>query len=78
MQDSKQNRQGVLVTDAWRAHKTYAKEKVIEPYCINSYDGKHVIKDSNESTKHNIKRFLLIVFEVKEAYHSLRLLRIAI
>jgi transposase-like protein len=34
----------VLVTDAWRAYKTYAKEKGLEHYRIKSDDGKHVIK----------------------------------
>jgi len=34
----------VLVADAWRAYKTYAKEKEIEHYRIKSNDGKHVIK----------------------------------
>jgi hypothetical protein len=34
----------VLVTDAWRAYKTYAKEKELEHYRIKSDDGKHVIK----------------------------------
>lgn len=34
----------VLVTDAWRAYKTYAKEKGLEHYRIKSNDGKHVIK----------------------------------
>jgi len=57
VQHPKQNSEGVLVTDTWRAHKTCAKEKAIELNRINSYDGKHVIKDSNESTKHNIKDF---------------------
>ena len=105
----------VLVTDAWRAYKTYAKEKGIEHRKSN--DGKHVIKGlyhiqnvndlhscmkqwinrfkgvatkyldnylawflfvdsrSNESTKHNIKEFLLtsFVFEITDTYHSLRL-----
>ena len=34
----------VLVTDAWRAYKTYANEKGIAHYRIKSDDGKHVIK----------------------------------
>lgn len=34
----------VLVTDAWRAYKTYAKEKGLEHYRIKSDDGKYVIK----------------------------------
>jgi IS1 family transposase len=34
----------VLVTDAWRAYKSYAKEKGIEHYRIKSNNGKHVIK----------------------------------
>ncbi len=34
----------VLVTDAWRAYKTYAKKNGIEHYRIKSNDGKHVIK----------------------------------
>lgn len=29
----------VLVTDAWRAYKTYAKEKGLEHYRIISNDG---------------------------------------
>jgi IS1 family transposase len=99
---SKLTPDNVLVTDAWRAYKTYAKEKGIEHYRIKSNDGKHVIKGlyhiqnvnglhsrmkqwidrfkgvatkyldnylawflfvdsrSNESTKHNIKEFLLL------------------
>ena len=36
--------ENVLVTDAWRAYKTYAKEKGLEHYRIKSNDGKHVIK----------------------------------
>lgn len=114
---SKLSSENVLVTDAWRAYKTYAKEKGIEHYRIKSNDGKHVIKGlyhiqnvkglhsrlkqwidrfkgvaakylnnypawflfldshSNETTKHNIKEFLLksFVFEVTETYDSLRL-----
>lgn len=34
----------MLVTDAWRAYKTYAKEKGLEHYQIKSDDGKYVIK----------------------------------
>jgi IS1 family transposase len=34
----------VLVTDAWRAYKTYAKEKGLEHYRIKSDGEKHVIK----------------------------------
>jgi transposase-like protein/IS1 family transposase len=41
---SKLTPENVLVTDAWRAYKTYAKEKGIEHYRIKSNDGKHVIK----------------------------------
>ncbi|MGM9986220.1 MAG: IS1595 family transposase [Bacillaceae bacterium] len=107
----------VLVTDAWRAYKTYSREKGIEHYRIKSNGGKHVIKGlyhiqnvnglhsrlkqwidrfkgvatkylnnylawflfidsrSNESTKHNIKDFLLssFVFEMSDTYESLRL-----
>ena len=114
---SKLTPNNVLVTDAWRAYKTYANEKGIEHYRIKSNDGKHVIKGlyhiqnvnglhsrlkhwihrfkgvaskyldnylawflfvdshSNESTKHNIKKFLLtsFVFEMTETYRSLRL-----
>jgi transposase-like protein/IS1 family transposase len=114
---SKLTPDNVLVTDAWRAYKTYAKEKGIEHYRIKSNDGKHVIKGlyhiqnvnglhsrmkqwidrfkgvatkyldnylawflfvdsrSNESTKHNIKEFLLtsFVFEMTDTYESLRL-----
>lgn len=40
----KLRRENVLVTDAWRAYKTYAKEKGLEHYRIKSNDGKHVIK----------------------------------
>ncbi len=29
----------ILVTDAWRAYKTYAKEKGLEHYRIKSNDG---------------------------------------
>ena len=114
---SKLTPNNVLVTDAWRAYKSYAKEKGIEHYRIKSNDGKHVIKGlyhiqnvnglhsrmkqwidrfkgvatkyldnylawflfvdsrSNESTKHNIKEFLLtsFVFEMTDTYDSLRL-----
>ncbi len=41
---SKLSSDNVLVTDAWRAYKTYAKEKGLEHYRIKSDDGKHVIK----------------------------------
>lgn len=41
---SKLTSENVLVTDAWRAYKTYAKEKGLEHYRIKSNDGKHVIK----------------------------------
>jgi hypothetical protein len=41
---SKLTPDNVLVKDAWRAYKTYAKEKSIEHYRIISNDGKHVIK----------------------------------
>lgn len=41
---SKLTPENVLVTDAWRAYKTYAKEKGIEHYRIKANDGKHVIK----------------------------------
>ena len=41
---SKLSNENVLVTDAWRAYKTYAKEKGLEHYRIKSDDGKHVIK----------------------------------
>ncbi|MED4750815.1 IS1595 family transposase [Brevibacillus choshinensis] len=41
---SKLHSENVLVTDAWRAYKTYAKEKGLEHYRIKSTDGKHVIK----------------------------------
>lgn len=114
---AKLSNENVLVTDAWRAYKTYAKEKGIEHYRIKSNDGKHVIKGlyhiqngnglhsrlkrwidrfkgvatkyldnylawflfvdsrSNESTKHNIKEFLLtsFVFEMTDTYDSLRI-----
>ncbi len=114
---SKLTPNNVLVTDAWRAYKTYANEKRIEHYRIKSDDEKHVIKGlyhiqnvnglhsslkhwinrfkgvatkyldnylawflfvdshSNESTKHNIKEFLLtsFVFDMTETFHSLRL-----
>jgi len=114
---SKLTSDNVLVTDAWKAYKTYAKEKGFEHYRIKSNDGKHVIKvlyhiqnvnglhsgmkqwidsfkgvatkyldnyltwflfvdsRSNESTKHNIKEFLLtsFVFEMTETYDGLRL-----
>jgi IS1 family transposase len=41
---SKLSKENVLVTDTWRAYKTYAKEKGMEHYRIKSNDGKHVIK----------------------------------
>lgn len=41
---SKLTSNNVLVTDAWRAYKTYATEKGIEHYRIKSNDGKYVIK----------------------------------
>jgi hypothetical protein len=41
---SKLHSDNVLVTDAWRAYKTYAKEKGLEHYRIKSNDGTHVIK----------------------------------
>lgn len=41
---SKLTSENVLVTDAWRAYKTYAIEKGIEHYRIKSNGGKHVIK----------------------------------
>ena len=41
---SKLTPNNVLVTDAWRAYKTYADEKGIEHYRIKSDYGKHVIK----------------------------------
>mgnify|MGYP003461922340 FL=1 len=119
---SKLTSDNVLVTDAWRAYKTYANEKGIEHYRIKSNSGKYVIKGlyhiqnvnglhsrikqwigrfkgvatkyldnylawflfidnhSNESTKHNIKEFLLtsFVYEVTETYQSLRLSKFAI
>lgn len=40
---SKLHEENVLVTDAWRAYKTYAKEKGLEHYRIKSDDGNHVI-----------------------------------
>jgi transposase-like protein len=114
---SKLTSENVLVTDAWRAYMTYAKEKGLEHYRIKSNDGKHVIKGlyhiqnvnglhsrmkqwidrfkgvstkyldnylawflfidsrSNESTRHNIKEFLLsaFIFEMKDTYDSLRM-----
>jgi hypothetical protein len=42
--DSKLRSENVLVTDAWRAYKTYAKEKGLEHYRIKSDKGTHVIK----------------------------------
>lgn len=41
---SKFSNENVLVTDAWRAYKTYSKEKGLEHYRIKSDDGKYVIK----------------------------------
>jgi hypothetical protein len=41
---SKLSKENVIVTDAWRAYKTSAKEKGLEHYCIKSDGGKHVIK----------------------------------
>ena len=40
---SKLTSDNVLVTDAWRAYKTYAKEKGLEHYRISN-DGKHIFK----------------------------------
>lgn len=63
---SKLTSNNVLVTDAWRADKTYANEKGIEHYRIKSdeYLAWFLFVDSysNESTKHNIKEFLLTSF----------------
>ena len=44
----------VLVTDAWRAYRTYVNEKGIEHYRIKSDDGKHVIKGLHHTVKSNI------------------------
>lgn len=41
---SKLSPNNVLVTDAWRAYKTYANEKGREHYRIKSDDGKYAIK----------------------------------
>jgi transposase-like protein len=41
---SKLHPDNVLVTDAWRAYMTYAKEKGLEHYRIKSDNGKYVIK----------------------------------
>ncbi len=41
---SKLTPDNVLVTYAWRAYKTYAKEKGLEHYRIKANDGIHVIK----------------------------------
>jgi hypothetical protein len=41
---SKLRSENILVTDAWRAYKTYAKEKGLQHYRIKSDDGTHVIK----------------------------------
>ena len=41
---SKLTPENVLVTDDWRAYKTFAKEKGLEHYRIKSNDGKHVIR----------------------------------
>ncbi|OES45448.1 hypothetical protein BA724_17505 [Domibacillus iocasae] len=119
---SKLTTDNILVTDAWRGYKTYAKEKGIEHYRIKSNDGKHVIKGlyhiqnvndlhsrikqwinrfksvatkylanylawflfvdsrSNESTRHNIKEFLLssLALEMTDTYDSLRLSKFSI
>ncbi|MGG3736811.1 IS1595 family transposase [Aeribacillus pallidus] len=119
---SKLTSENVLVTDAWRAYKTYAKEKGLEHYRLKSDGGTHVIKGiyhiqnvnglhsrlkqwidrfkgvatkyldnyltwflfidsrSNESTKHNIKEFLLssFVFEMTDTYDSLRLSKFSV
>jgi IS1 family transposase len=41
---SKLSNENVLVTDAWRSYKTYAKEKGLKHYRNKSDDGKHIIK----------------------------------
>jgi transposase-like protein/IS1 family transposase len=41
---SKLHSNNILVTDAWRAYKTYAKEKGLEHYRIKSDNGTHIIK----------------------------------
>jgi transposase-like protein/IS1 family transposase len=41
---SKLRSKNILVTDAWRAYKTYAKEKGLQHYRIKSDDGVHIIK----------------------------------
>ena len=54
----------VLVTDAWRAYKTYANEKGIEHYRIKSDDGKHVIKGlyhiQNVNGLHSRLRYIVL------------------
>lgn len=40
---SKLTSDNILVTDAWRAYKSYTKEKGLEHYRIKSNDGKYVI-----------------------------------
>ncbi len=40
---TKLSNENVILTDAWRAYKTYAKEKGLAHYRIKSDDGKHVI-----------------------------------
>ncbi len=41
---SKLSSDNVLVTYAWRAYKTYAKDRGLEHYRIKSNEGRHVIK----------------------------------
>lgn len=49
----------VLVTDAWRAYKTYAKEKGIEHYRIKSDGGKHFFKGSYHTSKMSMVSILV-------------------
>ena len=57
----------VLVTDAWRAYKTFAKEKGLEHYRIKSDDGKHVIKGlyhiQNVNCIHSSQKQLINLFK---------------
>jgi transposase-like protein/IS1 family transposase len=41
---SKLSKENVIVTDAWRAYKSFAKARGLEHYRIKSDSGKHVIK----------------------------------
>ena len=58
---SKLTAANILVTDAWRAYKTYASEKGLEHYRLKANGGTHVIK----GIYHNPKREC-VAFSLKE------------